>query len=66
MESLRDSIDALNVDAPDPQLINKAIIEDRTVYPDAATMSRLYTISAHDQKTQRLMNRLWTRIKTGR
>jgi putrescine transport system substrate-binding protein len=28
-------------------------------------MARLYTINAHDQKTQRLMNRLWTRIKTG-
>jgi hypothetical protein len=22
--------------------------------------------NAHDQKTERLMNRLWTRIKTGR
>ena len=29
-------------------------------------MTRLYTITAHDAKTQRLMNRLWTRIKTGR
>ena len=29
-------------------------------------MTRLYTINAHDAKTQRLMNRLWTRIKTGR
>jgi putrescine transport system substrate-binding protein len=28
-------------------------------------MARLYTISAHDQKTQRVMNRLWTRVKTG-
>jgi putrescine transport system substrate-binding protein len=36
------------------------------IYPDEATMKTLYTISAHDQKTQRLMNRLWTRIKTGR
>ena len=25
-----------------------------------------YTIKAKDVKTQRLMNRLWTRIKTGR
>ncbi len=47
------------------KLIDKAVIEDRTVYPDAATMEKLYTISAHDQKTQRLLNRLWTRIKTG-
>jgi putrescine transport system substrate-binding protein len=29
-------------------------------------MQTLYTITAHDQKTQRLLNRLWTRIKTGR
>jgi putrescine transport system substrate-binding protein len=55
-----------NGDVPNPNLISKAIFDDRTVYPDAATMARLYTISAHDQKTQRLMNRLWTRIKTGR
>jgi putrescine transport system substrate-binding protein len=48
------------------KFIDKAILEDRTVYPDEATMRRLYTITAHDQKTQRLMNRLWTRIKTGK
>jgi putrescine transport system substrate-binding protein len=47
-------------------LVDKAVLDDKTVYPDAATMAKLYTISAHDQKTQRLLNRLWTRIKTGR
>jgi putrescine transport system substrate-binding protein len=47
-------------------LIDKAVLEDKTVYPDAATMAKLYTISAHDQKTQRTLNRLWTKIKTGR
>ena len=47
-------------------LIDKAVLEDRTIYPDEATMSRLYTINAHDAKTTRLMNRLWTRIKTGK
>ena len=47
------------------KLIDKAVLEDRTVYPDAATMATLYTITARDQSTQRLMNRLWTRIKTG-
>jgi putrescine transport system substrate-binding protein len=45
--------------------VDKAILEDRGIYPNAATMAHLYTITAHDQKTQRLMNRLWTRIKTG-
>jgi len=44
----------------------KAVLDDRGVYPDAATMQRLYTVGARDQKTQRLTNRLWTRIKTGK
>jgi putrescine transport system substrate-binding protein len=48
------------------RLIDPAILSDRTIYPDEATMARLYTINAHDAKTTRLMNRLWTRIKTGR
>jgi putrescine transport system substrate-binding protein len=48
------------------KLVDKAVIEDKSVYPDEATLARLYTINAHDQKTQRLMNRQWTRIKTGR
>jgi putrescine transport system substrate-binding protein len=47
-------------------LIDPAILNDRTIYPDEATMARLYTINAHDAKTTRLMNRLWTKIKTGK
>jgi putrescine transport system substrate-binding protein len=46
--------------------IDKAIRDDRGIYPDEAMMGRLYTITAHDQKTQRLINRLWTKVKTGR
>jgi putrescine transport system substrate-binding protein len=48
------------------KFINKAILEDRSVYPDAATMQRLYTITVPDQKTLRVANRLWTRVKTGK
>jgi len=48
------------------KLIDKDVLDDRTIYPDEATMSRLYTIKVYDNATQRLMNRLWTRIKTGR
>ena len=48
------------------KFIDKALLDDKSVFPDEATMARLYTISARDQKTQRLMNRMWTRIKTGR
>jgi putrescine transport system substrate-binding protein len=55
-----------NGNAASRALIDKVIIDDKTVYPDDATMKTFYTIQSHDQKTQRLMNRLWTRIKTGR
>src|ERR1700757_2950054 len=48
------------------KFIDKSIIDDKTIYPDDVTMRELYTISAHDPKTQRLMTRLWTRIKTGK
>jgi putrescine transport system substrate-binding protein len=47
------------------QFIAKTILDDRGIYPDAATMAKLYTILAHDLKTERLVNRLWTRVKTG-
>jgi len=47
------------------KFIDKAVRDDQSIYPDAAAMSRLYTVTARDQKSQRLLNRLWTKIKTG-
>jgi putrescine transport system substrate-binding protein len=55
-----------NGNAASRPLIDKAIIDDKTVYPDDATVKTFYIIQSHDQKTQRLMNRLWTKVKTGR
>jgi putrescine transport system substrate-binding protein len=54
-----------NGNLPSQKYINKSILDDRNVYPDATTTSKLYIIMGHDQKTQRFINRLWTRIKTG-
>src|SRR5215475_10677826 len=48
------------------KFIDKAVLDDKSIYPDPATMSRLYTVSARDQKSQRVLNRLWTKVKTGR
>jgi putrescine transport system substrate-binding protein len=59
-----DFISYANGDRPS-RLIDKSILDDPTIYPDAATMAKLYTIVAHGLKTQRLINRLWTKIKTG-
>ena len=46
-------------------LIDKAVLDDKTVYPDAATIASLYLVTARDQRITRFTNRLWTRIKTG-
>jgi putrescine transport system substrate-binding protein len=46
-------------------LIDEAVLHDPGVYPDAAMMKKLYLVRAHDPRTQRLINRLWVRIKTG-
>jgi len=48
------------------KLIDPKVLNDKTVYPDQDTMSRLFVITARDQATQRIINRLWTRVKTGR
>ena len=45
--------------------IDKAVLDDPGVYPDAATMAKLYTINARGPRAQRLINRLWTKVKTG-
>jgi len=47
------------------KFVDKAVLDDRSVYPDAATMAKLYTVGARDQRAQRLINRLWTKVKTG-
>lgn len=48
------------------KLIDAKVINDKTVYPDEATLNRLFVITARDAATQRTINRLWTRVKTGR
>jgi len=48
------------------KLIDPKIFNDKTIYPDEATLDRLFVITARDPATQRIINRLWTRVKTGR
>ncbi|WP_419694283.1 polyamine ABC transporter substrate-binding protein [Mesorhizobium muleiense] len=47
------------------QFINKEILEDPAIYPDEATLAKLFTITPYDSKTQRVVTRTWTRIVTG-
>jgi putrescine transport system substrate-binding protein len=48
------------------KLIDPKIFNDKTVYPDDETLKRLFVITARDPATQRIINRLWTKVKTGR
>jgi putrescine transport system substrate-binding protein len=48
------------------KLIDPEILNDPGVYPDEATFARLFTNTAYDDRAQRTVTRLWTRVKTGR
>jgi putrescine transport system substrate-binding protein len=48
------------------KLIDPKILDDKNIYPDEATLKKLFVITARDPATQRIINRLWTRVKTGR
>ncbi len=46
-------------------LLEKDVIGDPAIYPDAATLANLYTTTPFDADLQRVVTRLWTRIKSG-
>lgn len=48
------------------KLVDPKILGDKTIYPDDAMLQKLFIITARDPATQRVINRLWTRVKTGR
>jgi putrescine transport system substrate-binding protein len=47
-------------------LLVEDVIGDTAIYPDAATLEKLYTTSPYDAKVQRIVTRLWTKVKSGR
>lgn len=61
-----DYVSYANGNLTSQKLISAKVINDRTIYPDEATMKRLFVITARDQAAQRVVNRVWTRVKTGR
>ena len=46
-------------------MLEEDVIGDTAIYPDAATLEKLYTTSPYDAKVQRVVTRLWTKIKSG-
>lgn len=47
------------------EFLDEAVRGDTAVYPDEETLEKLYTTTPYDQKTQRVVTRMWTKIKSG-
>jgi len=45
--------------------LNEDVIGDPAIYPDAETVKHLYITTPYPPKIQKLVTRMWTRIKTG-
>ena len=54
-----------NGNLPSQKLIDPAVLADKAVYPDAETLKKLYGKQPYDAKTQRLITRAFTTVKTG-
>lgn len=47
-------------------MVSAELLNDPGVYPDAATMGRLFTTTTPDDRSQRGITRIWTRLRSGR
>ncbi len=47
-------------------LVDKEVREDTSIYPDAETKAKLYPFEVTSPKIDRVQNRVWTKIKTGK
>jgi putrescine transport system substrate-binding protein len=48
------------------KLLDERVIGDKSIYPDAQAMVRLFVKTSYDSKTQRVVTRTWTKFVTGR
>ena len=47
------------------ELLDKEVLDDPAIYPNEATMAKLFITLPYDPKTQRLITRSWTKIVSG-
>ena len=47
------------------EFLSEDVIGDPAIYPTEETIQNLYTTSPYDPKTQRVVTRMWTKIKSG-
>ena len=54
-----------NANLASQQFIDKEILENPNIFPDAEMLKRLYTKTSYDPKLQRTVTRTWTKVTTG-
>ncbi|GAB1380115.1 polyamine ABC transporter substrate-binding protein [Pararhodobacter sp.] len=54
-----------NAVAASNEFIDEAVLSDPTIYPPAETQANFWTLRPHDSRTDRMITRLWTRVRTG-
>lgn len=54
-----------NANAASFNLIDAEVTDDPAIYPDDDVKANLFAVRAHSSRYDRLLNRTWTRIKTG-
>lgn len=64
--NITNEVSAANGNQAATPFVNQDIGSNAGIYPDEATLKNIYTISDLPAKTQRVMTRTWTKIKTGR
>ncbi len=47
------------------EYLDQEVLEDAAVYPDEATMEKLYVTTPYPPKIQRVVTRAWTAVKSG-
>ncbi len=46
------------------ELLDEGVITDPAIYPSDETMANLYSVTAYPPKVNRIVTRLWTKVKT--
>lgn len=54
-----------NGNSASQEFLVEDVIGDTAIYPDEATLENLYTTMPYDAAVQRVVTRLWTRVKSG-
>jgi putrescine transport system substrate-binding protein len=59
-------VEYANANTPSRGLIKSEVLNNPGIYPNEEVMKRLFTNTAFDERLQRNVTRIWTRVKTGK